>query len=289
MSQWSHIQGCLLLSSEPFEFRKIKLEPPAPMRNDEEHPELVDAWEKWRDAYVKSAYLPFPEEQFKIGRPLIRRHEKKDPSLYINNVSIYSLPRARKYIEEAFSLMPQGEVGFTYAIKQDWTNCRESSSWFEFPCLKKYFKEAVTKLYQVDKSYYSYTYDELRKYYKLEDTPWVDKVNEIVVGIVEDLRYCSYKDLEDGLEAFIKHLEKNKVNIIGGVLEFIDDWENFEQKRKHIFRAQEYEGFVFETIDMNTNTIIHKKIYSYPLDKDGLIDYEEFEKTGWIITTEGER
>lgn len=281
MSQWTHVQGCLLLSSEPFEFKKIKVERPTKRKGNEE------AWAKWVGAYRKSAYLPYPEEQFKMSVPVLtdkyNYQNKKESYLNIERITLYSLPRARKYIEEAFKLLPYGETGFTYAIKQDWTNCRSSSSNLDYPCLKTYLKEAVNKLYNDKNYFYSHTYDSLKKYNKLDDEPWVDYVNEIVIGIVEDLRYCSAQDLEEGLEKFIKYLESNKIDISGGMLEFVDEWE---KNTKHVFRACEYEGYTFETIDTTTNKVIKIKTYSYPLDDKGLIDFDEFEKSGWIIKEE---
>lgn len=288
MSQWTHVQGCLLLSSEPFEFKKIKVERPADFRNREDQPELEEAWEKWREAYLKSAYLPYPEEQFKMSVPVLMnkynyKTNKEEAYLYIERITLYSLPRARKYIEEAFKLLPYGETGFTYAIKQDWTNCRTSSSSSEFTCLKKYLKDAVNKLYNDEDYFYSHTYDSLKKYNKLDDNPWIDYVNEIVIGIVEDLRYCSAQELEEGLEKFIRYLESNKVSVCGGMLEFIDEWE---ENTKHVFRACKYEGYTFETIDTTANKVIKRKTYSYPKDEKGLIDFDEFEKSGWVIKEE---
>ena len=288
MSQWTHVQGCLLLSSQPFEFKKIKVEPPANFRNPKEQPELEEAWEKWRSAYLKSAYLPYPEEQFKMSVPTLgRKYNKKtkeyEPCLDIDRVFIYSLPRAKKYIDEAFKLLPYGETGFTYAIKQDVTNCRSSSSCFDYPCLQKYLEEAVNKLYHDDCYFYNHTYESLKRYQNLRDEPWVENVDEMVIGIVEDLRYCSARDLEEGLEKFIAHLEKNQISIVGGLLEFVDEWE---ENTRHVFRAGEYDGYTFETIDTTTNKVTRLKTYSYPLNERGMIDFDKFDKDGWIIKEE---
>lgn len=290
MSQWTHVQGCLLLSSGPFEFRKIKVEKPTreQLRQRDEKPEVLEAWGRWREAYLKSAYLPFPKEQFKMSIPTLgqkynEKTKEDEPCLKIDRITLYSLPRARKYIEEAFKLLPYGETGFTYAIKQDYTNCRRSSSAHEYYCLQKYLKDSINKLYHTDDYFFSYDYKDLKKYNNLRDDPWVDYVEEIVIGIVEDLRYCSAQDLEEGLEKFIAYLEKNSINIVGGLLEYIDDWED---NRKHVFRACEYNGYVFETIDTTTNKVILKKTYSYPLEENGLIDFDKFEESGWVITTE---
>ena len=282
MSQWTHVQGCLLLSSGPFEFKKIKVEKPAKREDNEE------AWEEWRNAYYKSAYLPYPEEQFKMSVPVLRnkynyKTDKEEACLDIERITLYSLPRARKYIEEAFKLLPYGETGFTYAIKQDRTNCRSSSSSSEFPCLKKYLKDAVNKLYYTEDYFYSLTYEDLKKYNKLDDDPWIDYVDEIVIGIVEDLRYCSAQDLEEGLEKFIKYLESNDIDICGGLLEFIDEWE---ENTKHVFRVSQFEGYTFETINTTTNKVIKRKTYSYPKDEKGWNDYDKFEESGWVIKEE---
>ena len=71
MSQWTHIRGGLKLSSNPCEFK------------NKENPDYHFGSE--------DAYLPFPEEQIKIAMPY------KDLDF---NPYVYSLPRAKKYIEK---------------------------------------------------------------------------------------------------------------------------------------------------------------------------------------------
>ena len=117
MSEWTYVRGCLELGSSPFEVNKDFTQED-PKREDFDTDEAYDkAVEDYRRAYHKAIYLPYPEEQFKLGAPIIG-HQGKDSAIRFDGTAIYSLPRAKPIIEEAFKLFPQGELGFRYSLDQ---------------------------------------------------------------------------------------------------------------------------------------------------------------------------
>ena len=145
MSQWTHIRGGLELVSSAYEQKPMKIAHPKE-EDFADKDAYEEAIEKWRAAYHKSLYLPYPEEQFKLDVPTLRqrynRKTKKEYTTLSFHANIYSLPRAKKYIKEAFNLMPQGELGFRYSVEQSILDSSSSSSGFMHNCLYKYYKEA---------------------------------------------------------------------------------------------------------------------------------------------------
>lgn len=285
MSQWVYIRGCMELSCSPFE-SKCKEDAPFDWTKDLNDDEK-EIWYKWVAKWKRSLYLPYPEEQFKITAPrmLNRYHKptKKNPSdsetvLHVDDAFIYSLPRARKYLDEAFKLLPQGEVGFRYAVKQD---CYDSSSItmfsyeFEQPCLNKYYKDAINKLYYNEGHWSQWTFDDLVKYQKLNKVCSVNNVNSMTIGIVESLRWCSADELQKGLENFFQYLRDNEFDINTVLLEWVDCYE--ENLLHKCTTSSEFDAIVFETINTKTNQVIYRKTYDYPRTSDGFIDYDSNE------------
>ena len=145
MSQWTHIRGCLELVSNPHEFKG-------------KNPNVKFG--------SKAAYLPYPEEQVKISapRPYSYLNDKNEVVQQLDfRCYIFSLPRAKKYIEEALEMIPQGESGLKYSIHQDIEMSMSSSSEFDYPCDEKAFKAAVEKMY-TGSSFTTYTFEELEEY-----------------------------------------------------------------------------------------------------------------------------
>ena len=275
MSQWTHIRGGFELVSSPFEQKKFTLEKPS--KDDEV------AYDKWRDAYDKSFYLPYPEEQFKLSMPTIhtkyKKPTKKNPKdSYVTldfEASIYSLPRARKYIEEAFKLLPQGEVGFRYSIKQDAYDYSSSCSCFHLPCLFKYYKDALNRMYHSDNVWDSYTYDDLVRYLHIDKECGVRDITSIVIGVREDLRYCSGGELMRGLESFFKYLREHDIDVEDGYLEWQDEYDHkniYAWRKSRVFSDCVYEFIIF---DKYTNKINYRKSYNYKKDADGYNLYND--------------
>ena len=137
MSEWTYVRGCLQLSSSPFEidpnFNQVE-----PKREDfKSEKKYEKASNEYRAAYHRAIYLPYPEEQFKLGAPVIgsvrgKGKNKWEPGLSFDGTCIYSLPRAKPIIEEAFKLFPQGELGFRYWLDQ---KSHDGTSWIHPPVL----------------------------------------------------------------------------------------------------------------------------------------------------------
>ena len=279
MSQWTYVRGCMELSCTPYE---TKFKEPQPFTwhqtLDDEQKEI---WRNWVTKWRKGLYLPYPEEQFKITTPVVleryRKPTKKNPSdtekvLFCEECFVYSLPRAKKYLDEAFDLLPHGEVGFRYAIKQD---CYDYTSsviqTFEEPCLNKYYKAAIDKLYQNEGHWEQRTFEDLVKYQGLNEEVTTNNVNDMTIGIVESLRWCSADELQKGLEDFFQYLRDHDFEINNVLLEWTDCYEYHLLHR--CSSDSRFDTLVFETINTENNQVIRRKTYYYPTDENGFIDY----------------
>lgn len=257
MSQWTHIRGGFELTSTPYEFKGKK---------DHHYGS-------------KDAYLPYPEEQFQIEapRPFKSENNKKEVGMSFR-ANIYSLPRAKKYIEEAFKLLPQGETGWSYAINQTVYNGSSSSSDFDYPCQRKAFKNAVTKMYGSEDWWHDRNYDELKRYYDIQ-IDWIDIIDGIIIGIREDLRDCSGEELLEKLVEFFLYLKKNDIDVEDGYLEWEDEWAAYSKRpyfycwRHSRIGNNAFSGlFTFQKIEYKTNKVIWSRSYQYPMN-DGKVDY----------------
>ena len=234
MSQWTHIRGGLELISGPYEQKKFTLE--EPKKSDFESEDAFrDAYWKWRVKYNKSLYFPYPEEQFKLSMPTtgMSYGKKKKDGRYEEfhtlefRAYVYSLPRARKYIEEAFKLMPSNEMGLgvRHSIDQNIHDSSSSSSGFWVPAEYKAYKDTLTRMYYSKDSWYSYDYDDLKKYMHIREDCSVEHINHILVGIRDDVRYCSGYEMQEGLEKFFAYLEEHGIDVEDGYLEWQDEYE----------------------------------------------------------------
>lgn len=282
MSRWTYIRGMMELGVDPFEHKPMKEPRPdfgKPPRDytDEEK----EARWRWREKFLSKCYLPYPEEQFKIDVPIMlnryKKPTKKDPSdhemVLDTRARIFSLPKAKKYLDHAFSLLPQGECGFRYAIKQDELDYSSGViGTFEYPCLFKYYKDAINKLYTNAHPFYSWNFEELCKYQKLDKECSVDYVTDMIIGISESLRWCSADELREALEKFFSYLKENEFDINNCLLEWRDGYE-YNLLHRCVCDGS-FEPLVFETIDTGKNKVIYRKTYDYPRDENGYIDYD---------------
>lgn len=236
MSQWTHIRGGMELSSSAFEYKG---------KNN-------------------TAYLPYPEEQFVVLPPTIfttydEGWKPKDHKLGFKCI-VRSLPRARKYLDEAFKLLPNGEVGIVYSPVQDDRMCYCSSSNFDHPCEKKCFKAAINKMYnKLDSPLDNYTYSELKRVYGIE-MAGVDYVTGFTIGIRDDLRCASGESVMEGLEKFFDHLYKNRITVEDGYLEWEDEYNSgaiWAWRSSRLNRTE----FSFLKLDKKTNKILWSKDY----------------------------
>lgn len=268
MSQWTHIKGSLKVSSGPHECRKIKIKKPTSLRNEENN----EQWDKWRKAYLNSTYLPFPQEQVKISMPTIISYSKGFYTQF--DMVIYSLPRAKKYIDEAFSLLPYGELGWHPAIKQGFEDSVSSSSYMDNKCDIKAFQESILNSYNnKDVNYGFWDWKTLKKCQNIE-LGWVHNVNDILIGIQENIRHCSGEEMLEGLENFFNCLEKHDIEIDEGYLEWVDDWNQdfyFVCRIDTSFYPQCARKFM--KIEKETNKIVWSKSYTYK-KVDDKIDLE---------------
>lgn len=262
MSQWVHIRGGFELVSPPHEFKG-----------------------KDPDRYCgsKDAYLPYPEEQMKLNAPkpyTFTKNKKGEKGMGLEfRAYLYSLPRAKKYIKEAFDLLPQGEVGWSYSINQSIHNGSSSSSNFDYPCDVKAFKQAITAMYKCEDEWGNYTYEDLKKYYGVE-LDWVEFINEIIIGIREDIRYCSGEEMLEGLEKFFNYLREHDIIVEDGYLEWEDGYASFWDKPYYYcWRCSRISDemrtvYKFHKIEYKTNKILWTKTYSYPTVMEKRIDEE---------------
>ena len=301
MSEWTYVRGCIELSVDAFEQKKMKREKPWHLQlkgklTEEEEQE----WHAWRDEYMRKSYLPYPEEQFKIcvPMPMTRYHKptKKNPKDFeidlVTSAKIFSLPKARKYLDHAFSLLPQGESGFRYAIKQDASDWSSATfCHFEHPCLKQYYKDAINKLYYHEDPWKSRDFDDLVEYRNLDKECSIDFVDSMVIGISESLRWCTSDELQSCLEEFFIYLVKNEFYLDNVLLEWHDNVEYHLLHR--CVTGYGEECLRIETINTETNEVIYRKTFDYPRDEGGYIDYnsKEYNTREYIIKEEilGER
>lgn len=282
MSDWTYIRGCMELSCSPYE-NNYKVPEPFPWRSNLSEEEK-ETYRKWAKEWRKHLYLPYPEEQFKISTPIMlnryKTPKKKDKSddneyvLHVEEADVYSLPKARKYLDEAFKLLEQGECGFRYAVKQDRYDSSSGtfcSSEFDEPCLSKYYKDAINKLYKYDGYWHGWTFDSLVKYQKLDKACNVNNINSMVIGIVESLRWCIAPQLEAGLEKFFQYLRDHDFDIYNVYLEWWDNLDGLTYKCTCNGRF-DVDNLVFEHIN-DDGKVVYRKTYYYPQDKHGYIDW----------------
>ena len=283
MSQWTHIRGVIQLTSSPYEQKKFDLVCPK-RENFSSEDEYQKAREKWRTAFYKSVYLPFPEEQFKLNMPLLGSSygkKKKDGSREERatldfNAYIYSLPRAKKYIEEAFDLLADklGRRDVRHSVDQNCNDGTSSCSGFLHSCLYKYYKDAITKMYHFDNYYDSYTYEDLKKYLHIKPECHTEMIDKILVGVQDDMRCCSGEQVLAGLEEFFKYLKDHDVQIAEGYLEWRDD---YYPEFRYAWRKERYENKIymkFMKLDALSNKMLKAKIYRYKCNADGSRDWD---------------
>lgn len=241
MSQWTHIRGGFELRSLPYEYKG---------KNPDTH------------YGSKDAYLPFPDEQMKLDppTPVLRDKDKEKVGLSFE-VSLYSLPRAKKYIEEAFKMLPYGETGWLYSISQQRYNSSMSSSSFDYPCEKKQFEKMILQMYDPEKIFSNYK--EFSHYYNMS-LNWISYVTGIVIGVREDIRHCSGDELLEALEKFFLYLREHEIYVEDGYLEWDDEYISEYRYAWRSSRVFSDDVYSFMKIDKKTNKIIWKKTYNYP-------------------------
>ena len=299
MSQWTHIRGGLELYCSPFAEKPMK--DPRPKKEDFETEEAYDkADDEWRDKWRRSFYLPFPEEQFKLDMPKLGnyydRKTKEEGKTLDFNARVYSLPRVKPIIEKAFELMPQGESGLRYSIDQNITDSSSSSSGFILPCLFKYYKDALTKMYHSEDPWHSYTYEDLRKYMNINEDCSYGEITKVLIGIRDDIRYASAVEVQLGLEKLFKYLTDHGIGIEDGCLEWEDEWDPCHIHGWRLSRLSSVITHQFYILDKRTGMITHSKTWVAKRDEKGKLihdedwnyEYEVVEKDGPFTVQEGE-
>ena len=289
MSQWTHIRGGLELISSPYESKPIPKSLIEPKREDFETEEAFDeAHDKYRWEVKKLLYYPYPEEQFKLLMPRPgysygkkkKNGEREKFHTLCFEAKVYSLPRARKYIEEAFNLVPQGESGFRYSLEQRDSDSSSSCSGFMVPCEHKAYQGAINRMYSSDSLWDSYTYDDLRKYWHIEDEC---SVSHILVGIRDDIRYASAQEVQEGLEKAFKYLEDHDISVEDGYLEWQDEYDPDHIYAWRLSRLSWDISHQFMTLDKKTNQIVHSKTWVAKRDEKGKKVYDKDWNTIWEV------
>lgn len=255
MSRWTYVQGVMRLRASPFDRKKGK-----------------DGKER--------VSIPFPKEQMKValdgvGVRFDEEGERKQKGGLDFRAYLCSLPRARKYIDAAFALLPQGEVGFRYSLSQDLTDGRSSCSAFYHECSEEAFREAVEEYCSenVDRIH-RHGFKELEEY-EGAALSWVEYVDGITVGIHRPLRYCSGLEFLESLEKAILRLESDGITVEDGYVEWTDA---YQPEWIYAWRggSSPSEAFSFMVLDSKTNAILWKKTYRRKRDANGgIMDREE--------------
>ena len=292
MSQWTHIRGGLELVSTPYEMKPI---PKSLVEPKQEDFETKEAFEKAHNDYRwkvrKLLYFPYPEEQFKLDMPKPgtsygkkkKNGEREEYHTLKFEAKIYSLPRARKYIEEAFRLMPQGESGFRYSVDQIATDCSSSCSGFMIPCEYKVYQEALTRLYKSENPWDSYTYEDLRRWFHIDNECSVDSVSHILVGVRDDIRYASALEVLEGLEKVFKYLEENDIDVEDGYLEWQDEYDPDHIYAWRKSRLDFSISHQFLKIERKTNKVVYSKTWTVKRDENGKKMHDEDWNTIWEV------
>ena len=300
MSEWTYVRGGLELSSSPFEVDK-NFNMVSPKRKDfNSDKEYENAVEEYRTAYHNAVYLPYPEEQFKLGSPILghtydySKKPKKNKFGYkvypekkcitFDGTAIYSLPRAKPIIEEAFKLFPQGELGFRYVLDQKAEDSASSMSGFMHKCLYEYYHNAINKMYKEFSHTYAndWDYETLSKYIGIEEDCSYDCINEIICGISISLRYATADEFYHCLLEVINYLTEHDIEINHGYLEWHDSY-TYYQGYRYAFRTGSWFGeYDIMKLDLKTNKILWKHSHMHPkkqgsnkTDFDKFIDIEE--------------
>lgn len=284
MSQWTHIRGGLELVSTPYETKPIPKSLIKPKKEDFETDEAFeDAYYEYRQKLQKLLYFPYPEKQFRLLMPRpgesYSTNKKTGERIKFNTIEfeamVYSLPRARKYIEEAFKLMPYGEGGLRYSLDQNDTDCSTSSSCLNVPCEYKAYKDTLNRLYKSDNLWDSYSYKDLRKWFHINDDCSVSYVNHILVGIRDDIRYASAYAVQEGLEKIFKYLEEHDIDIEDGYLEWQDEYEPEYIYAWRSSRLSYGIAYQFLKLDAVTNKVVYSKTKATKKDEKGYSIYDD--------------
>lgn len=298
MSEWTYVRGCLELDSSPFEVDK-NFNCVSPKRKDfNSDEEFENAVEVYREAYHNAIYLPYPEEQFKLGAPIVgtcpdytkpKKKNKYGFETYLekrcikfDGTLIYSLPRARPIIEEAFKLFPQGELGFRYSLDQNENDSTSSISGFMHKCLFEYYHNAIDKMYASFNHDWKSTwnFEDLDKYIGVEEDCGYGCVGEIICGINTSLRCATADEVYHSLLKVIAYLNENDIEIPHGYLEWNDSYTSYKGYR-YAFRTGYWIGeYDIMKLDLKTNKIIWKRSHVHPkigkkTDFDTFVDIEE--------------
>lgn len=244
MSRWTHIRGGLELGTSPFRL-KNKTQP---------------------GGYgSKNVYLPKPNEQVELKYPRPTKDWKTNELKLSLRMFIYSLPIAKPIIEKAFELLPQGESDWSYSILQNQNCSFMSGSQFDYPCEEKIFYQKVKEMFKGDYICNSWV-----------DVDMIDYIEEIILGIREDVRYCSGEEMLEGLEKFFLYLRENEIHVEDGYLEWEDEYVDDYFYCWRCSRVSDDIGtcWSFHKIDRKTNKILWTKNYKYKDDKSISFDSE---------------
>lgn len=275
MSEWTHICGGFEVGGSPFSFKGEK-----------------------PDTFFGSgdAYFVDPKAQLEVLPPEIKycytaeteynaTETEYNAALKFDCV-VYSLPRIKKYIDNAIKFLPSGENNkYDYTLTQTRQMSRASSSDFSYPCEEKQFKKVISQMYSI-KFDPEETLQDIENKYKISPG-WTEYVENVIVGISQDVRYCKATEMLEALEKMCVYLLKHDMYFKRGCLEWSD--ESTEGKYRYLWRAPNFDmklKFGFYKLDAKTNKILWAKEYlDMPLkkgekysNKDYIIKIRDFQK-----------
>lgn len=265
MSNWTHVRGNIKIIASPYELRDSFKEIKPQKKDFATIEEYTKAMQEYLHKKNEARYLPFPQEQFDLGPARFNSFRPEKPCLEFK-AFVYSLPRARKYIEEAFKLLPEGEIeGIRHHVDQIKTDSNLSMNYCDVSYLKELYRETLVNRYKHDNPYYTYDFDDLQKYFYVNEQCSIVYVQDILIGIHDDLRYVSAREFKEALKNFIHYLESNDFDIEDGYIEWEDEAECDENNIRYAWRKSysSYGDMSFFTLNAHTNEIITEERYYY--------------------------
>lgn len=253
MSQWTHITGAVEL---------------------ENRCTILKHKAKKKERYeARDWFIPYPDEQIHFGKSLLNTY--RDFPMIQMDVTIASLPIAKRIIERYITALPSGEHEIIkYFLNQDIDDCRSSSSVFSTPELKKIWEKEMVRRH----SEWADNYKEFSKYTK-NKLGWEKHCTQFTLTFSDDLRHCDGDELLVKLLEFFDKLKQEGIEIDSGTIQWYDEWKKHHYRVR--FGAGFYEKFdeIWEVASNETGEVIASHKVERKWVKEGQNIYEDVTDT----------